>query len=144
MRTYGLEIPKTSSGYYEDGSGSLFYFDNGDRSLTLVATPGGGKRYVFRREHDLYGPLYATLFAAGVPSYVDEAEGLRFAKMANPLAEATRGVPVEAPFFAWLPSLESVYKDRKPIVRRPEFWATAGLGVLGVGYFIYSRRAKKA
>jgi hypothetical protein len=75
---------------------------------------------------------------------VDEAEGLRFAKMANPLVEATRGAPVAAPFFAWLPSLELVYKDRKPIVRRPAFWATAGLGVLGVCYFIYSRRAKKA
>jgi len=141
MRSYGMTKPLT--GYYDDGS-NLFYYNEADHSITLVATPGGGERWVFKREHNLYGPLYALLFTGGLPSFSDEAQGLDALKPLVPTVERTKGEPRPAPFYAWLDVLELQYADRKPLVLRPAFWATSAVGVAGVGYLIYFFRRKKA
>lgn len=140
-RGYGLIQPRT--GYYLDAQ-NLFYYTEADHSIMLVATPGGGKRVVFKKGHNLYGPLYATIFADGNSALTGEAEGLSTLQNKGVEVERTTGSPVPAPMFAWLDSLEDTFADRKPFVRRPAFWATVSIGVLGVGYFIYSRTAKKA
>ena len=142
MRSYGMTKPIT--GYYDSGRGDLFYYNETDHSLMLIATPGGGKRVVFKKGHNLYGPLYALLFVAGAPPYTSEAEGLAFAEVGDPTTVRTTGTPVPASPFAWLDSLEQTYSDRKPFVRLPAFWAVVGVGALGVGYFVYSRRAHQA
>ena len=140
MRTYGETAGAT--GYYDDGT-NLFYYNAADGSLMLVATKGGGDRLLFKPGHNLHGAILAQT-VVGMTPYASEEIGLSQVQSNHPTVERTTGAPVPASPFAWLESLEYNFADRKPLVRRPAFWATAGIGVLGVGYFIYSRRAKKA
>lgn len=140
LQAYGETTGAT--GYYDDGW-NLFYHNAADGSLMLVAAPGGGDRLVFKPGHNLHGAIYAQT-VVGFGPYTSEEAGLAQVQSSHPEVQRTTGAPVTASPFAWLESLEYNFSDRKPLVRRPAFWATAGIGLFGVGYFIYSRRAKKA
>lgn len=146
MRTYGVTArgygaAQPVSGYYDDGE-NLFYFDERDRSLLLVAAPGGGQRVVFKQDHRLHGPLSALLFTGG-SSPQSEDVGFDWLKRSVPTLARTTGMPEPASSLAWLSSLDLSYKSRKPWIRRPEIWAVIGFGAFGVGYFVYSRATKK-
>lgn len=140
LQNYGVTAAGT--GYYDDGW-NLFYYNAVDGSIMLVATPGGGDRLVFKPGHNLHGAIYTQAVVGSVP-YASEEAGLAQVQGNHPEVQRTMGAPASASPFAWLESLEYNFADRKPLVRRPAFWATAGIGLFGVGYFIYSRRAKKA
>jgi len=134
----------TSAAGYHQVEGNLFYYDEGPRSFTLVATPGGGKRWVFTREHPLYGPLVNIIYESGVLPHNTEEMGFTFAKRADNSSEKTVGQPVLAPSYAWLEVFDYAYASRKPLVLRPAFWATAAIGAVGIGYAVYAIRRKTA
>ena len=141
MLSYGMTALIT--GYYDDRLGkNLFYYDEGDLSFTLVAAPDGGKRVVFGEGHNLYGPV-RVLAQIGY-YYPDEDAGVQALRELDASVKATTGKPVFASSFAWLKTLDNMFPEYKPLVRRPAFWTAVGLGGLGVGYGIwYATRKQK-